>query len=86
MGAFLWWPWDAFYRCDHVAEEGRCFPASLSSVRQWSLQAGVMVDLAVCANVFGCVSATAFLGPGGIIGTVILVWQIYVGRSLAFNC
>ena len=33
-----------------------------------------MVVLAVCANVFGCVSATAFLGPGGIIGTVILVW------------
>ena len=61
------------------------FSASLSSVRQWSLQAGVAVVLAVCANVFGCVSATAFLGPGGIIGTVILVWQIYVGRALAFN-
>ena len=26
---FLWWPWNALFRCDHAAEEGRCPHASL---------------------------------------------------------
>jgi hypothetical protein len=44
-----------------------------------------MIIFAVCSNAFGCVDATAFLGPGGIIGTPVVVPLICVLFSIAFN-